>query len=858
MEEQADSTDPVSSRPCNRNPGDWIFRPYSIALIGLALFILISGIAVFLGYQQFNTTRRNALNADRATANLLADVLREHNRATIGILQSYAYRPLFVAAVKRRSPAGVYRHLSGLKKNSEIDLTFITDKRGTLWANFPVFSEAIGENLSNRDWYKGVSSHWKPYISNVYKLISGEKSLAVAISVPVFDEKGRPIGILGCSQRLGFIDDAIERVPFSPYSIVNVIDRVGKILYSNRIPHKEMIADHWFFPIIESALKEKKQQIEVNDPQNDREKRYLTVVPVGNIGWTIVIGRPLRDIYGSERRRFVEIGVVSFLLFLLIMLFLVYLRKVSLFRITDELLQAETKLRQEHEKLRALSLRYEAILAAVPAIIMEVDKNKTYTWANSVGIEFFGEDVVGKEAAFYFEGEQDTYDTVKPLFNGDGDNIYVESWQRRRDGQKRLLAWWCRVLKDRDGNVAGALSAAYDITASKKAEEEKQALLTEVQQEKTKLSSLINSMADEVWFADTQKRFTIANPAAIKQFCLDDDQIVEVEKLVKSLTVLRPDGSIRPVEEAPPLRALLGEVVINQEELVQVPVSGELRYRQVNASPVRDSAGNIIGAVSVVRDITDRKQAEDRINRLNIELEQRVIERTAQLEASNKELESFSYTVSHDLRAPLRSIDGFSHALLEEYQEKLDDTGMDYLERVRRATQKMGYLIDDLLKLAGVARAEFNRGRFDLSKMIREMVEEHGKDCPDCDMDVAIQEGITVQGDRYLLKIAMQNLLDNAWKFTGRTEHPRIEFGETVRDGKPVCFIRDNGAGFDMKYADKLFGAFQRLHTLHEFPGTGIGLATVKRIISRHGGEVWAEGEIGKGATFYFALPMGK
>jgi light-regulated signal transduction histidine kinase (bacteriophytochrome) len=226
------------------------------------------------------------------------------------------------------------------------------------------------------------------------------------------------------------------------------------------------------------------------------------------------------------------------------------------------------------------------------------------------------------------------------------------------------------------------------------------------------------------------------------------------------------------------------------------------------------------------------------------------------LEVANRELEAFSYSVSHDLRAPLRGIDGFSQALLEEYGDKLDDTGKTYLGRVRKATQRMDLLIDDMLKLSRVTQTEFNRDdAIDLSGMARAIAEEHQKSNPDRAVDVTVQDGIIVQGNPFMMKIFLENLMDNAWKFTGKEAHPRIEFGTTARDGKTICFIRDNGVGFDMAYVDKLFGAFQRLHTTHEFPGTGIGLATVKRIINRHNGQIWAEGEVGKGATFYFTLP---
>jgi PAS domain S-box-containing protein len=297
-------------------------------------------------------------------------------------------------------------------------------------------------------------------------------------------------------------------------------------------------------------------------------------------------------------------------------------------------------------------------------------------------------------------------------------------------------------------------------------------------------------------------------------------------------------------EEAPILAKLAKGERVDHFDTVRLHKSGKEIHVSVTISPVRDTSGNLVGASKIVRDITERRRAEEALARA-----------TATAEAASRELEAFSYSVAHDLRAPLRGMNGFAQVLLDTYGDKLDADGRDWLQEIVLNARKMGALIDALLSLARLTRRELSHESVDLSALVRAIAAQLSAAEPGRKVELVVEDRLVADLDPVLARALIENLVANAWKFTGKVAHPRIEFGRVDAHGEQAFFLRDNGAGFDMAFSSKLFGPFQRLHTADEFPGTGIGLATVQRIVHRHGGRVWAVGAVNGGATVYFTCP---
>jgi len=537
----------------------------------------------------------------------------------------------------------------------------------------------------------------------------------------------------------------------------------------------------------------------------------------------------------------------------------------------------ETSLRQLAEERS----RLRTVLETLPVGVLIVDRENHVIETNGNTERIFaGSGLPIRSIQEYRKGKAWWSDTGQPVDKDAWPSMAAINEEKsipgreidilRADGTRATILDLSTPLYDPQGQIIGAVVVIQDITDRKQAEEElrqwaatldqrvqertvqlskalerEQTARVEAESARSYFQGILEAAPDSIVIVDAEGRITRVNSLTEQLSGYTRDELIG-----RPVEVLIPEryGEIhiqhRADYMADPRTRTMGvglELFLRRKDGREVPV-------EISLSPFQTPEGLLVTAS--VRDITARKLAEAEINRLNEQLQRNV----EQLKDTNKELEAFSYSVSHDLRAPLRGIDGFSKILLEQYADQVNERGRDYLTRVRNAAQRMGRLIDDMLSLSRIGRREMVRKTVNLSELAASVIEELQQRDPERQVAADIMPDLLVTGDPDLLRIVLDNLIGNAWKFTGHQETACIEVGMTTQDGERVYFIRDNGAGFDMAYADKLFTPFQRLHTEAEFPGTGIGLAIVQRIIARHGGRVWAEGEEGKGATIFFTL----
>ena len=431
-----------------------------------------------------------------------------------------------------------------------------------------------------------------------------------------------------------------------------------------------------------------------------------------------------------------------------------------------------------------------------------------------------------------------------------GKEIYDDLWKTIREGK----AWHAELCdKSKDGRLYWVETTIIPFVDEKGKPYQYISIQTDITERKhaeeinARLGRILDQSSNEIYIFDAESlHFVQVNKGAQLNIGFSSDQLKEMTPvdIKPTFTEEKFRDLVRPLLDGRK-QSLYLETVHQRADESYYPVDIRLQYFSKENPPV---------FVAIIQDITERKEAEQKLRDYQEHLEEMVEERTNELQIANRELESFCYSVSHDLRAPLRSIDGFSQALVEDYRDKLDDHARDYLDRVRGSSQRMGELIDDLLNLSRVVRADMSSSAVNLTDVAKSIEIRLREASPERKVDVKIHGDMYTEGDERLLMAMLENLMGNAWKFTVHSKDAEIEFGSEETEKGLVFYVRDNGAGFDSTYAHKLFEPFQRLHSNQEFEGSGIGLATVNRIIRRHGGEVWAEGEVDVGATIYFTL----
>jgi PAS domain S-box-containing protein len=674
--------------------------------------LLYSIIIIPLLTLSFNDIRNSYSNLTRsiylersAEASIAAKVIEEKLTQLKDLAVSQVQRPSLVKYVGE----GKWLEAEGIIKNVPksfpfIEGIFICDTNGVLLAGVPGFRDIIGKSFAYRDWYKGVSKNWQPYVSGVYRRSNIPQHNVIALATPIKNETNEVLGILVLQVRSEQFGEWAKEISMAEKITVFIVDRSGKLLFHSGRKQQEDILDFSSVPTIKEALGGRDSGVTISYNPIDKEGRLAAYKTVRHFGWVVVVAQETQKAFAFRNKTLSGMALISFAAILLNTLF--YSVIIRLF----------IRSKRMADQLRIASLYNRNLIESSIDPLVTIGPDGKITDVNKTTEEITGysrEELIGKDFSDYFTDPE-----------------------RAKAGYQKVF---------QEGSVRD-----YD------------------------------------------------------------------------LEIRHRDGHTTPV--------------------------------LYNATVYRDESGRVTGIFAAARDITDRKKSEDAIKHLNAQLKFRV----KQVEEANKELEAFTYSVSHDLRAPLRAIAGFSRMMLEDYLVKLDDEGGRRLKIIEGNVGKMGDLIDDLLAFSRLGRQEKRIYALDMTELAKVAFDELKMSAPARQKIRCIIKPLPLAaGDASMIKQVFTNLLSNAIKFTRPREEALIEVGGSSADNENTYYVKDNGVGFDMRYADKLFGVFQRLHSQEEFEGTGVGLAIVQRVVHRHDGRAWAESKVGEGATFYFTLKKG-
>lgn len=664
----------------------------------------------------------------------------------------------------------------------------------------------------------------------------------IRLGTPVFDDQGRRRGLIVVNYLGQHLLDQLQAIPATTDHRLWLINREGDWLlgpdpaleWGFMYPQRAPARMEQRFPAAWGQLRQAPSHGQLM--ADTGAFTYARVTPlqdssgVSDADWTLVSHLPaavLSQYILPVKQRLTAVFIVL---------------AVLLAVLSGVIARASERRRQNEARVGASEARFRGLFDSAPDPIVIVDQSGHISLVNAQVRKTFGyerDELLGQPIEILIPerfrqihvSDRDRYmdsPATRPM--GEGAELYG----LRKDGSELPVEISLSPLQTDQGLLV--TSVIRDITERKHAEALKQ-------QAQKRYEDLIADLPVGVFRSTPGEtdHFLEVNPFMVSMFAAESTE----QLLAGTVSDLYCEAADRAAIND----KLLSHGHVNSEEVRLKTLRGHEFDAAITAVMKRGEHGGMVFD-GIVEDISERKHSERRIRALNEQLQSRAIE----LEAINNELEAFSYSVSHDLRAPLRAMDGFSRILLSEYADRLDEKGRDRLERIRAAAQRMAALIDDLLTLSRISRSEVKREEVDLSRIADEIMASLRQQEPERNVQLVAPEALVTEGDARLLRVVMDNLLGNAWKFTGGRADATIEMGLQNNDGEPVYYVRDNGAGFDMAYADKLFGAFQRLHDSHEFPGIGIGLATVQRVIHKHGGRIWAESAPDQGAAFYFTL----